>query len=446
MRSRPVQETATSPSILIVDDTARNVQILAAVLNKAGYKIAAASDGQKALGMIEAVGPDLVLLDIMMPGMDGFEVCRRLKASPDTTDIPVILLTARTAPEDVTSGFEAGAVDYITKPFNKRELLARVRTHIGLKIARDNRRHAIAQLRELRSQTHALSGLLPICAHCKKIRSDEGYWQQLEIYISDHSDAMFSHGVCPECLAEHYPDYKPQSDGDPLTANREIQGSDPLKDTEAESMERPALLLMVDDNPKNLQVLGNVFKRDGYRIAAATNGRQALAMIGEIPPDLILLDIMMPAPNGFQVCQTLKAASKTAHIPIVMLSAKADSEDIAKGLDLGAVDYVTKPFNPAELLARVDAHLELIRMRDKQNHLIKELEITLAHVKRLANMIPICSHCHKVRLDDRYWETVETYISKSSKARFSHGICPQCLQRYYPTVATRLAGRKQSEQ
>jgi PleD family two-component response regulator len=194
-------------SILIVDDIARNIQVLANVLDKAGYSVAAASDGRKALAMLASVLPDLVLLDVMMPGLDGFEVCRRIKASAETSRIPVILLTARTSAEDVLTGFQAGAVDYVTKPFNTKELLARVRTHIMLKKARDTRNQLIAQLRDALTRVRTLSGLFPICPHCKKVRTDQGYWQQVEEYVSTQCQAFFSHGICPECLARHYPEY-----------------------------------------------------------------------------------------------------------------------------------------------------------------------------------------------------------------------------------------------
>ncbi len=438
-----MNEVIDHPSILLVDDTARNIQVLAAVLDKAGYKIAAASNGQQALDMIEGVAPDLILLDVMMPGMDGFEVCRKIKKSAAMPDIPVIMLTARTAPEDVSTGFQAGAVDYVTKPFNTKELLARVRNHVRLKIARDTRSRQIAELKAHMSQIHALSGLLPICSHCKKIRSDEGYWQQLEVYISDHSDAEFTHGICPECINTHYPEYKAELDSNPRVAVQGTRGPNQNKGPGYDKTEQKQIILIVDDNLKSLQVLGNVFNKDGYRVAAAIDGAQAMAMIKEMPPDLILLDIIMPDLDGLEVCQTLKAAPDTSHIPVIMLTAKSDSEDIAKGFAAGAEDYVAKPFNPTELLARVHTHMALKRIRDEQALLIHKLEAALAQVNQLTKLIPICACCSKVRNDGGYWQQVEEYISSHSKAEFSHGVCPDCLKEYYPSVAKRLYAKKQ---
>lgn len=123
------------PLVLVVDDVPRNVQVIASYLSKDGYDIAAATNGTEAVNMTKKIEPDLILLDVMMPGMDGFETCRQIKEKPKVRDIPIIFLTAKVETEDVVAGFDAGGVDYITKPFNPRELLARVSTHIRLRLA-----------------------------------------------------------------------------------------------------------------------------------------------------------------------------------------------------------------------------------------------------------------------------------------------------------------------
>lgn len=126
-----------TPIILIVDDIPKNLQILSGLLSKEGYEIAFASNGRQAIEIAENIQPDLILLDIMMPEMDGYNVCTILKQNPKTMNIPIIFITGRAETEDVVKGFEVGAVDYITKPFNSVELLSRVRTHIELKRSRD---------------------------------------------------------------------------------------------------------------------------------------------------------------------------------------------------------------------------------------------------------------------------------------------------------------------
>ena len=137
--------------------------------------------------------------------------------------------------------------------------------------------------------------------------------------------------------------------------------------------EKKPLILIVDDIQKNIQLLGNILKDEIYEIAIAENGRDALDMLEDLIPDLILLDIMMPEIDGFEVCKRLKEKSKTKEIPIIFLTAKTEVEDIVKGFELGAVDYVTKPFNPTELLARVTTHLDLKLARDKEKAHLKEI-------------------------------------------------------------------------
>jgi DNA-binding response OmpR family regulator len=202
--------------ILIIDDIPENIKVLGSILDKEPYAISFATDGAQALEMIEEQDFDLILLDIMMPGMDGYEVCRRTKAMPLKKDIPIIFLTARSEKADIVKGLELGAVDYVTKPFNSHELIARVRTHLELKELRD----AILEKNKALEQTNAelllslekikvLEGILPICSFCKKIRDEKDEWLPLEAFISRRSDINFSHGMCPDCGKIHYPDFYP---------------------------------------------------------------------------------------------------------------------------------------------------------------------------------------------------------------------------------------------
>ncbi|WP_320040399.1 response regulator [uncultured Desulfobacter sp.] len=184
--------------ILIVDDERLNIKLLTELLRDK-YKIMAAKNGEQALKAARGnVPPDLILLDIMMPGIDGYEVCKRLKADEKTKHIPVIFVTAVTETQDAARGFQAGAVDFIQKPLNLVMAKARVDLHIKLHKTMD-------ELKEALSQVKKLSGLLPICMHCKKIRDDKGYWNQIEAYIDNHSEAQFSHSICNECAEKHYP-------------------------------------------------------------------------------------------------------------------------------------------------------------------------------------------------------------------------------------------------
>ena len=184
-------EKAACALILAVDDTASDLDLLAKILGREGYNLMLARDGSQALEIAARENPDLILLDVLMPDMDGIEVCRRLKADPATRGIPVIFITAQAESSEILAGFEVGAVDYVTKPFHIPELLARVRVHV--------------ELRRAQQEVRTLRGILPTCAHCKKIRDEQGTWHAIESYISRHSEAQFSHGLCPECLPNYFP-------------------------------------------------------------------------------------------------------------------------------------------------------------------------------------------------------------------------------------------------
>ncbi len=196
----------TDQQILIVDDIPKNLQVIGTILREKGFLFSVARSGSQALEIIEQNPPDLILLDIMMDDMDGFETCRRLKKNPATKGIPIIFLTALSDTASKVEGFNLGAVDFVTKPFQPEEVLARVETHLMIRTLRKNLEEKNARLQEAFDNIKILEGILPICAKCKKIRDDDGYWQRIESYISKHSKAKFSHGVCPGCVEKLYGD------------------------------------------------------------------------------------------------------------------------------------------------------------------------------------------------------------------------------------------------
>lgn len=156
-----VQQINKNALIFIVDDTPKNIQLLGTILKEKEYQVIVARNGIEALGMLDNFTPDLILLDIMMPVMDGFEICQRIKEKTREQDIPIIFLTAKTRTEDIVKGFELGAVDYITKPFNRVELLARVKNHLELKFSRDLLKEMVAidGLTQLYNYSHVLKRL-----------------------------------------------------------------------------------------------------------------------------------------------------------------------------------------------------------------------------------------------------------------------------------------------
>lgn len=189
--------------VLVADDLDVNRKLLRTLLAADGYDVIEASNGTDAFQILQgASGPIVGLIDWEMPEMEGIEVCRQTRLLQDAPPIYLILLTVRDSKQDIVAGLQGGANDYITKPFDKTELLARVgigRQMVQLQQALTER---VAELKEALVSVKQLGGLLPICSYCKKIRDDQNYWQQVESYVGQHSDAKFSHSICPQCYED----------------------------------------------------------------------------------------------------------------------------------------------------------------------------------------------------------------------------------------------------
>jgi diguanylate cyclase (GGDEF)-like protein/PAS domain S-box-containing protein len=280
------EAVASRPRILLVDDVNENLHALMSVLRD-DYAIAAATSGEKALDLArQQPHPDLILLDIKMPGMDGYSVLAHLKSNPATADIPVIFVTALAEAADEARGLKLGVADYITKPINPELLHMRVRTQLELQRYRRN----------------------PV--------------------LLDVS-----------------------------------QDSNP---------DRPPSLLVVDDVPQNIHELLEALK-DDYRILVARSGAKALELIeGDSPPDLVLLDIVMPEMDGYEVCRRIKASPRGNRIPVIFVTVVDATEDKVRGFSIGAADYITKPFDVDEVRARVRTQLELSRLRNFLEDLVAQ--------------------------------------------------------------------------
>jgi CheY-like chemotaxis protein len=187
--------------VLIAEDDPVSRRTLEATLQKWGHCVRVTPDGTAAWETLSADdAPPLAILDWMMPGIDGLELCRRIRQTPGRCGTYVILLTARGDKRDIVAGLESGADDYLTKPFDREELRARV--NVGLRVLglQQSLADRVRELELTLRRVRQLQGLLPICCYCKRIRDDGNYWQQLEQYLSTHSGAQFSHGICPSCF------------------------------------------------------------------------------------------------------------------------------------------------------------------------------------------------------------------------------------------------------
>ena len=207
------QKNDTPIRILIAEDDFTSRNILAALLRKSGYDVLETCNGAEALAEMQKTdAPKLVILDWMMPELDGLEVCRRIR-EVETSDPPyIIMLTIKEEKTYIVAGLNAGADDYLAKPFNPGELQARLKVGCRTLKMRSQLNAKILELSQAAEHIKILQGIIPICSFCKKIRDDQGSWDQMEAYISQRSEAEFSHGVCPECMKKHYPEYCDKQD------------------------------------------------------------------------------------------------------------------------------------------------------------------------------------------------------------------------------------------
>jgi CheY-like chemotaxis protein len=201
--------------ILIAEDDPISQKILEKILQKWGYEPLVASTGLEAWEMIQSpYVPRLIILDWMMPEMDGIEVCRLIRSEIKENPPYVIFITARTTMPDMMEAFEAGADDFITKPFNANELQSRLKAGIRILTLQSELEQRITDLQKAMKQINTLHGLIPICSYCHSIRDDQESWHNLESYIQKHSEASFSHGICPVCMKKHHPDFYKHKYGD----------------------------------------------------------------------------------------------------------------------------------------------------------------------------------------------------------------------------------------
>ncbi len=280
-----------SARILVVDDILPNVKLLEAKLKAEYYDVLTATNGLDALKIAEEEKPDIILLDIMMPGMDGFEVCEKLKANPKTVHIPVVMVTALTDATDRVHGLEAGADDFLSKPVNDVALMARVRSLIRLKMIIDE-------------------------------------WQIRE-NTATHLGAM---------------------------------GED--RTMMAESVEN-ASVLIVEDNPMEADKMSETLKKDNDKVVSAGYGELAMQEAKQQDFDLIVLSLNMRDEDALRLCSFFKSNEKSRSVPILMVGEEQDMDRIARGLEIGAHDYILRPLDRNEFIARVRTQIRRKRYQDR---------------------------------------------------------------------------------
>jgi two-component system cell cycle response regulator len=289
-----------SARVLVVDDLLPNVKLLEARLTAEYFDVITAFSGPEAIETAIANPPDIILLDVMMPGMDGFEVCRRLKGDPRTRHIPIVMVTALSDAEDRVRGLEAGADDFLTKPVNDVALYARIRSLVRLKMLADEWR-----LRQETGEQFGLGG------------------------AADPADAKTDE----------------------------------------------ALILVVDDSEAGVDRAVKALAVDRHVIEIAADGPTVLARAAEGRFELIIISLMMRGTDGLRLCAALRSQDATRQVPILAIVEQGDHERLARALDLGVNDYLLRPVDRNELVARTRTQ---IRRRRYQEQLRTDYERSMS--------------------------------------------------------------------
>ena len=209
-------------------------------------------------------------------------------------------------------------------------------------------------------------------------------------------------------------------------------------------------VLVVEDDPFFQRVLTKRLLAEGYQVFAAGDGREGMKAIVSFEPDLVISDWMMPEVDGLELCQSVKTGLKEAAPYFILLTAKGEISNKLLALDTGADDYLVKPCDQGELMARVRAGLRIVLLTQELRHTVEELHVAnselssaRAEVERLTHeMLPICAFCRKVRDAEGEWHTLEDYVAQRTQADFTHGICPTCRIEHYPAITPSAEKRR----
>lgn len=291
-------------TILVVEDSQTSRKVITMLLERNGYSIFEAKNGAEALSRLTEVVPDLVLLDLMLPDMSGYEVLARIRQSKKSAEIPVIMLTGKSNPADRMKGLYHGSNEYLTKPFDPAKLLG-----------------------------------------------------VLEKYMDRPSEAKNEAKIeKPAAVASIVPKPPPRQTPPPVEpiALRDVE---PALAAIPEQGKPEKIILVVEDSPTSRKVISMVIAKRGYTIHEAATGAVAMRKAKEKTPNLILLDAMLPDMTGYDILNRFKHDVHLKNVPIVMLTARNSPVDRQKGMQGGSVAYLTKPFDPEKLLAVIDEYI-----------------------------------------------------------------------------------------
>ncbi|NJD07255.1 MAG: response regulator [Methylococcaceae bacterium] len=353
--------------ILIVEDQVENWLLLQRLLTDAGLTVRVAENGQLGIEAFEAWHPHFIWMDIRIPVVDGLEATRRIRAMAGGDTVKIAALTASVFKEERDRVMAAGMDDFVRKPFQPGEIFDCLTRNLGIEFVREEVTVA-TEVIGVSLDAEALASL-PAALH------HDLYDALVGLDIARLGEQVCRVTELNPALGEALARHVEQLALTPILHALKAGGTNPTERVEDRAM-NPGDVLIVDDNPASLKLLEGLLSAEGYRVRPADSGELALAS-GEVwPPELILLDIRMPEMDGYEVLRRLKAREQSRAIPVMFLSAVIESEQRVEGFRQGAVDFISKPFQREELLARVGTHLELFRLRARLEHSVEDLQQT----------------------------------------------------------------------
>lgn len=369
------------PMMMAVDDNPLNLQLLVEGLGNM-FQIVCCTDGNEAVALVEACHPELILLDIQMPGMSGYEVLQKIKEIEAVKDVPVIFLTAMSQLEDEIKGLEYGAVDYITKPFDMRIVKMRVKTQLELRrktrLLEERTKQLEAALEDLRT----LKEIIPICMYCKKIRDDDGYWNQLEAYIAKHTGSNFSHGICPECLREHF--------GDEMADK--IESKTNVRKNQERLMY--SKILLVDDEANVLSALKRALFDEPLEITTVGGGEDALAVMAREKFKLVVSDERMLGMQGSEFLAHVR--EQYPDTIRILLTGHATLDAAMKAVNEGEIyRFFAKPWSDHDLVFAIRSGIEKFDLEAENKRLLATLKEKSLEIKVLEKRYPGISRVEK---------------------------------------------------
>ncbi|MDK9706940.1 MAG: response regulator [Desulforhopalus sp.] len=335
----PPVETVSgaSKSILVVEDSPTSRKVISMLLCRKGYTIIEAKSGGEALQKWEEKVPDLVLLDVMLPDMTGYEVLARLRQDKKSAEIPVVMLTGKTNPSDRLKGLYHGSNEYLTKPFDPAKLLAVLEKYLEQPVPSPSPRETSPPPRPQQAQRPAAAPS-PSPPKQRVVVKMPAAQKKTEPAIKGGAD------IPKKAPVVKTPSPPPVTSAAPVAAK-------------ATGGKANKTVLVVEDSPTSRKVITMVLAKRGYTIEEAATGGAALRRLEGELPNLILLDAMLPDMTGYDILSRLKHDGRLKDVPVVMLTAKNNPMDRQKGLRGGSVAYLTKPFDPEKLLTVIDEHI-----------------------------------------------------------------------------------------